>query len=138
MLGYPFECLKFVWRQSGFAFFGALTSVGALFYYGVNMKYDREYLNLTNVHALRNIAREIGVRAPCSLKKQVLVDEIMLIESGKKEPHKKSNKGRPVKNGGQNINHLSGVNLIAMKKEIKKEIISNILRHMEKKLNEIL
>ena len=25
--------LKFVWRQSGFAFFGALTSVGALFYF---------------------------------------------------------------------------------------------------------
>ena len=24
-------CLKFVWRQLGFAFFGALTSVGALF-----------------------------------------------------------------------------------------------------------
>ena len=24
---------KFVWRQSGFAFFGALTSVGALFYF---------------------------------------------------------------------------------------------------------
>ena len=102
------------------------------------MKYDREYLNLTNVHALRNIAREIGVRAPCSLKKQVLIDEIMLIESGKKEPHKKSNKGRPVKNGVQNINHLSGVNLIALKKEIKKEIISKILMHMEKMLNDIL
>ena len=26
-------CLKFVWRQLGFAFFGALTSVGALFYF---------------------------------------------------------------------------------------------------------
>lgn len=26
-------CLKFVWRQLGFAFFGALTPVGALFYF---------------------------------------------------------------------------------------------------------
>ena len=31
VLGYPFVCLKFVWRQSEFAVFGALTSVGALF-----------------------------------------------------------------------------------------------------------
>ena len=29
----PYDCLKFVWRQSEFAFFGALTSVGALFYF---------------------------------------------------------------------------------------------------------
>ncbi len=31
VIGYPSVCLKFVWRQSGFAFFSALTSVGALF-----------------------------------------------------------------------------------------------------------
>ena len=29
--GYPLLCLKFVWRQSEFAFFGASASVGALF-----------------------------------------------------------------------------------------------------------
>lgn len=30
---HPLVYLKFVWRQSGFAFFSALTSVGALFYF---------------------------------------------------------------------------------------------------------
>jgi len=34
-------CLKFVWRQLGFAFFGALTSVGALFVF-------RGYLPMQN------------------------------------------------------------------------------------------
>jgi len=33
MAKYPSECLKFVWRQLESAFFGALTSVGALFYF---------------------------------------------------------------------------------------------------------
>lgn len=37
MQGYT-SCLKFVWRQSGFAFFGALASVGALFYYRITRK----------------------------------------------------------------------------------------------------
>ena len=31
--GVSLSFLKFVWRQSEFAFFGALTSVGALFYF---------------------------------------------------------------------------------------------------------
>ena len=31
MAKYPYYCLKFVWRQSEFAFFGAVTSVAALF-----------------------------------------------------------------------------------------------------------
>ena len=35
-------CLKFVWRQLGFAFFGALTSVGALFYFTENKDKQKE------------------------------------------------------------------------------------------------
>ena len=31
---YPFDCLKFVWRQAVSAFFSALTPVGALFIFG--------------------------------------------------------------------------------------------------------
>ncbi len=39
---------KFVWRQSGFAFFGALTSVGALFYFlgGKSMKKNKGHFAL--------------------------------------------------------------------------------------------
>ena len=41
------------------------------------MKYEKEQLQQTNIYCLRNIAREVGVKSPTSLKKQQLIDEIM-------------------------------------------------------------
>lgn len=57
MQGYT-SCLKFVWRQSGFAFFGALASVGALFYYRITKKEGKKmnsnfYLHKSDRAALK-------------------------------------------------------------------------------------
>jgi hypothetical protein len=40
--GISSDCLKFVWRQLGSAFFGALTSVGALFIFTEKYLYFKE------------------------------------------------------------------------------------------------
>ena len=62
------------------------------------MQYDRYQLYEMNIHVLRNIAREVGVNAPTSFKKNALINEIVQISSGKKQPCIPSNKGRPPKN----------------------------------------
>lgn len=57
-----------------------------------------EELNVLNVHELRAMAREIGVRAPTTKKQQELIEEILKIQSGMLQPHT-TNMGRPVKSG---------------------------------------
>lgn len=94
------------------------------------MKYDREQLSQINLYGLRSLAREVGVKSPTSLKKQALIEEIILIESGKKSPYKQTKKGRPLKKGVENVNLSSS--------GTKKELINSILKEIEKKLNEIL
>ena len=47
MAKYPYDCLKFVWRQSEFAFFGALASVGALFYFAEKNTASRKTMKET-------------------------------------------------------------------------------------------
>ena len=98
------------------------------------MKYSREQLVEINLYSLRNLAREIGVKAPTSFKKQELIDEILLIDSGKKQAYK-SNKGRPAKDG---MDHYLSSDTIKIKKEYKKQFINCILKEIERKLNKIL
>jgi len=43
------------------------------------MEYQKEFLLLINLYDLRNIARDIGVRAPTALTKPKLIEEITKI-----------------------------------------------------------
>ena len=118
----------------------------------LNMTYEKEQLEQTNIHPLRNIAREVGVKSPTSLKKNVLIDEIIQIQSGKKRPHLSPRKGRPVKHGIEynNTEHQfvenkkvekeekEKENFIDLEKKIKKELINSILEKIEKELNKLL
>ncbi len=106
--------------------------MGALFY-GYNMDYNIEHLNQINIHSLRNLARKIGVKAPSSLKKQELIDQILLIESGKNQPYRPIKQGRPLK-PIVDINTFLDINLV----KTKQELISSILKDIEKTLNKYL
>lgn len=50
-----------------------------------------------NLHVLRAIGREIGVKAPASKKKEELIRDILLIQQGKLAPEPHNNKGAPPK-----------------------------------------
>ncbi|MBQ4270034.1 MAG: Rho termination factor N-terminal domain-containing protein [Clostridia bacterium] len=56
------------------------------------MKHEKEQLYKMNIYTLRSIARELGVKAPTCLKKQELIEEILQIESGAKQPCEASKK----------------------------------------------
>lgn len=124
-----FLCVDFGWR---------------IFLFCVaSMQYTKEQLDQINIHALRNIAREVGVRSPTSLNKQPLIDEIMQIASGNKQPHRSTRGGRHVKNFViEDINNQKDSELVRIKKginaKVKKEFIDFVLKEVEKKLNELL
>ena len=102
------------------------------------MRYTREELDKLNYHVLRNLAREVGVRAPTSFAKGKLIDEILLIESGKKEPFKGTSKGRPVKKNTIDKISLEQISVSIEKEKIKTEIIETLSKEIEKQLHEIL
>ena len=104
------------------------------------MKYEKEQLQQTNIYCLRNIAREVGVKSPTSLKKQRLIDEIMQILSGEKKPCNPTKTGRPVKNAIDTLDCVTknDLSLPIKNEKIKKEIINAVLKEVEKRLNEIL
>ena len=58
------------------------------------MNYTKEELTKRGVHELRVFAREIGVRAPTDMKKHQIIEEILQVQSGIKEPYF-STAGRP-------------------------------------------
>ena len=107
------------------------------------MKYEEQQLNQTNVHSLRNIAREVGVKAPTTLHKKDLIEEILQIQSGKKQPCKPTKKGRPLKNrlevqNAQSETPFSDDVQILSEITPMKAFIARVLKEIEKKLNEIL
>ena len=106
------------------------------------MQHDIFQLYEMNIHDLRNIAREVGVKAPTTLTKKVLIDEIIQIESGNKQPCIPTKKGRPPKSNAVNKNLASEKivekNAIGLEKTIKKEFIACILKEIEKKLINLL
>jgi|LGOV01.1.fsa_nt_gb transcription termination factor Rho len=70
----------------------------------MNNQFSKENLEKLGIFELRNLAREIGVYSPTTYKKQELIDNVLLIASGKLEPHvAKTKQGRPPKS-------ISGVN----------------------------
>ena len=62
------------------------------------MAYTVDELKVFNVHELRAIARDVGVRAPTAKKQKELIELILKIQSREIEPYS-SNMGRPVKSG---------------------------------------
>ncbi len=68
----------------------------------VHFRYmTREELNELSIFALREFARRTGVYAPTSKKKNELINEIIEISEGKRQPHiPKTKQGRPPKNYG--------------------------------------
>ena len=107
------------------------------------MQYNINQLYELNIHSLRNIARKVGVKAPTTLKKKALINEILQIDSGKKRPCMPNKKGRPLKNNVEDstieIEKTSiGVNSISLEENIKKDFIAAILKEIEKKLTKLL
>ena len=107
------------------------------------MKHTKEQLYEINIHVLRSIAREVGVKAPTTLTKQALMNEIIQIEQGEKQPCTPTKKGRPLKDGGEGITvknekPTASPHSTNAKKKIKKEFIDSILKEIERKLNELL
>ncbi len=106
------------------------------------MEYKRELLSQINIHSLRTIGRDIGVKAPTVLTKTVLIDEIIKIQSGEKKPCVPSKTGRPagrcITEIQVNSNPNEKSNIIKIKKQAKKEFINAVLQEIENKLNKIL
>ncbi len=60
---------------------------------------NEQNLQELGIFEIRNIAREVGVYSPTTLKKQELIDKIMKVINGEEEPYvKKTKQGRPPKN----------------------------------------
>jgi transcription termination factor Rho len=64
----------------------------------MNNQFNEESLQKLGIFELRNLAREVGVYSPTIYKKQEIIDKILEIVTGKKEPYiAKTKQGRPPK-----------------------------------------
>ncbi len=61
------------------------------------IKFTKEQLDGMNLFVLREIGREIGVKAPAAMKKDNLVNDIMAIQEGRLEPVAPTKLGAPPK-----------------------------------------
>ena len=106
------------------------------------MTYSIEQLYEANVYSLRAIARTLGVKSPTTLTKKALINEILQIESGEKQPCIPSKRGRPTKIVLEDINSnqekTTTLNSNCAEEDIKKEFIASILKEIEKQLNKLL
>jgi len=88
-------------------------------------KINVEKLNELGIFEIRNLAREVGVYSPTTLKKQELIEKILRIMEGQDEPYiKKTKQGRPPKNL-TSINNLVDVIVPSKIFENKKTITAN-------------
>ncbi|MBQ8426663.1 MAG: Rho termination factor N-terminal domain-containing protein [Clostridia bacterium] len=81
------------------------------------MGYTKEELERKNVHTLRQIGREKGVKAPSSLKKGDLIEQILGIEKGEIAPCF-STGGRPVLDTEFTIKNKTTKNNISQRKPL--------------------
>ena len=100
------------------------------------MEITVETLSKLDLHSLRKIGREIGVKAPTTLYKKELIAEIIKIKNGEKQPYV-SKKGRPTSKMKKE-ELLLEILPADTKKLIKKEFINTLLKEIEKKLYELL
>ena len=61
------------------------------------IKFTKEILEEQHLTKVREIGRQIGVRAPAGMDKPLLIAEIIAIQEGKKKPVPKNKKGAPTK-----------------------------------------
>ena len=106
------------------------------------MEYKKEFLAQINLHSLRVMARDIGVKSPTALTKSVLIDEIIKIQSGVKKPYVPNKRGRPAGKSIAEIQVISTQNerakMLKIKEQVKKEFIAEILKDIENKLEKLL
>lgn len=86
---------------------------------------SREVLLEMNLLELRDLAREIGVYSPTTLKKNELVEQTLAVINGELEPAKKTKRGRPPKplsHMGNLLGALKGENDIMQPTDNNKNI----------------
>ena len=92
-----------------------------------------------NIFALREFARQTGVKSPTSKKKEQLIEEITRIVSGVKKPENSNSKqARPPKNFGYDISQMIDsfqeieLSKQVLNQEIEKVAEAESLRNNEK------
>ena len=66
------------------------------------IEFDFNKLNNLRIHELRDFARNVGVKSPTSLKKEEIIEQVLLILSGESQPYVNLTKqGRPAKSQQQ-------------------------------------
>ena len=109
------------------------------------MEYKKEELLKINIHSLRTIGREIGVRAPTALTKSVLIEEILDIHYGRKKPCLPPKTGRPVGLYVENLSDVKdylkckqhGLDMDNKIRNAKKELIYEIIAELQKKIEKL-
>ena len=96
------------------------------------MTYTRESLKMTNIYMLRLIGRELGVKSVTNLIKAELIEEILAVSRGEKEPHH-SKVGRPTMKGY----YMKDKTVVETKIEPKNEKTKEEMQ-MERELDAIL
>lgn len=77
-------------------------------------------LNDLNIYALRELGRRVGVNSPTSKKKEELINDILSIQSGKKQPEKqKTKQGRPPKTFAYSLGLMDNLKNITLNQNSK-------------------
>ena len=101
------------------------------------MIYSKKELEDLRLDALREIGREVGVRAPSALKKKDLIYKIISVTSGTTLPHKPKS-GRPCLKS----HYIKAPNHTDQKVLSNKEIkVNNLIKHLQlviSDLNELM
>lgn len=83
------------------------------------MEYSKEALQNLGIYELRNIARQVGVYSPTTLKKELLIEKVLSVIEGTESPYVRVNKqGRPAKR----ITGIDDIMEILMPSEMKYNI----------------
>ncbi len=61
------------------------------------IKFTKEILEEQHLTKVREIGRQLGVRAPAGMDKPILIEEIIAIQEGKKKPVLRNKRGAPTK-----------------------------------------
>ena len=101
----------------------------SVFFMGFNL--DKELLKQKSIYELRIIGRELGVKAPTKLKKQVLIHCILERIEGKTQPFISNRGRRPL------IINVNELNLQNSKAELIKRL-DNVLENTRNELLQIL
>ena len=99
------------------------------------MGYTKEELERKNVHTLRQIGREKGVKAPSLLKKREIIEQILGVEKGEIAPCF-STGGRPVLDTELQIKNKTSINNGKKAKQVKRlirEYTAKLLKIIDEK-----